>query len=234
MTETILRVLEIIGTIAFAVSGAFVAIKAKLDIFGVLFIGCITAVGGGITRDVLIGRFPPAIFSNLYVLLIAALTALVVFIVAYITRKKFDSVLNHVEHVNNVFDAIGLAAFSVMGTEIAFANGLQNNAVLAVTLGMLTGVGGGIFRDVLTDTTPYIFKKHVYALASIFGAILYYILRAQIGGVLTATLVSISFIFVLRMLATKYRWSLPKIRFREEKTDAPKEEQSEKKVNEKL
>ena len=99
MTETILRVLEIIGTIAFAVSGAFVAIKAKLDIFGVLFIGCITAVGGGITRDVLIGRFPPAIFSNLYVLLIAALTALVVFIVAYITRKKFDSVLNHVEHV---------------------------------------------------------------------------------------------------------------------------------------
>lgn len=236
MTETVLLVLEIIGTIAFAVSGAFVAIKARLDIFGVVFIGCVTAVGGGVTRDLLIGDVPPAIFSNLYILLIAALTALVVFIAAYITRKKFDAVLERVEHVNNIFDAIGLAAFSVMGTEIAFAKGLSDNAVLSIVLGMLTGVGGGIFRDILTDTTPYIFKKHVYALASIFGATTYYLLRLYVGTVI-ATSVGIALVFLIRMLATKYRWSLPKVRLGEEKTPVKpietdkRERQEEKKVS---
>ena len=90
MIEEILFVLEIIGTIAFAISGAFVAIKAGLDIFGVLFIGCVTAVGGGIFRDILIGQTPPAIFFNLHVLLVAVLTSLAVFIFAYLTRKKFE------------------------------------------------------------------------------------------------------------------------------------------------
>lgn len=219
MTETVLLVLEIIGTIAFAVSGAFVAIQKNLDVFGVVFVGCITAVGGGMTRDILIGALPPAIFSNLYVLLIAAVTSVAVFVVAYAYRKKFDEFREKVEHVNNFFDAIGLAAFSVMGTEIAFTKGFSDNAFLSVLLGMLTGVGGGIFRDILTDATPYIFKKHVYALASIFGAALYYVLRLWIGGTLVASIVAIVFVVLIRMLATKYRWSLPKVQLtKKEKT----------------
>ena len=216
MTETILRVLEIIGTIAFAVSGAFVAIKAKLDIFGVLFIGCITAVGGGITRDVLIGRFPPAIFSNLYVLLIAALTALVVFIVAYIKRKKFDEIRERIEHINNIFDAIGLAVFTVMGTENAFTNGISENVFLSITIGVLTGVGGGVLRDILTETPPYIFKKHVYALASILGAVLYYLIRIWVNDTILPSIVAMIFIIGIRLLATKYRWDLPKIKLQEQ------------------
>lgn len=216
--ETILLMLELIGTISFAVSGALVAIKARLDIFGVLFVGCVTAVGGGMTRDILIGATPPAVFSNLYILLVAALTSLATFLLAYLYRKKFETVRGKIEHINNVFDAFGLAAFSVMGTEIAFVKGLADNAVLSVLLGMLTGVGGGIFRDILTDTTPYIFKKHVYALASIGGAILYYLLRVCVEGTLIASLAGMAFVFVIRMLATKYRWSLPKVRFeRQEK-----------------
>ena len=163
--EIILLILEIVGTVSFAVSGAFVAIKAKLDVFGVVFIGCVTAVGGGIIRDLLIGQTPPAIFSNLYILLIAAVASAAVFVVAYATRKRFLAAYEKIEPIQNVFDAFGLAAFSVMGTEIAFIHGISDNAVLAILLGMLTGVGGGMFRDVLTDTTPYIFKKHVYALA---------------------------------------------------------------------
>lgn len=218
MLTEILYILEILGTIAFAVSGAFVAIKARLDIFGVLFIGCITAVGGGILRDVLIGRTPPAIFSNLYILLVAALTSAAVFVVAYVYRKKFDAVREKIEHVNNFFDAIGLAAFSVMGTEIAFVQGLSGNAVLSVLLGMLTGVGGGMFRDILTDTTPYIFKKHIYALASIGGATLYYVLRLFVAETWLPTVIAMAFILAIRMLATKYRWSLPKIQL----TDEPK------------
>ena len=177
LAEIILLVLEIVGTIAFAVSGAFVAIRARLDVFGVIFIGCITAVGGGITRDLLIGATPPAIFSNGYILAVAALIAAGVFLIACLQRKKFEQVQEKVERINNIFDAIGLAAFSVMGTEIAFVKGVADNALLSIMLGMLTGVGGGMIRDILTDTTPYIFKKHIYALASIGGAAAYYLLR---------------------------------------------------------
>ena len=217
-SEIILLVLEIVGTVAFAVSGAFAAIKAKLDIFGVLFIGCITAVGGGITRDLLIGKTPPAIFGdNLYMLGIAAVSALVVFVAAYLARKKFLTAYEHIEPIQNVFDAFGLAAFSVAGTAVAFdAVGLSGNPVLAILLGMLTGVGGGIFRDVLTSTTPYIFKKHVYALASIGGALVYYLMRLNMETTLIPSLVAMAVVVAVRLLAAKYRWSLPKVKLEEE------------------
>ena len=217
-SEIILLVLEIIGTVAFAVSGAFAAIKAKLDIFGVLFIGCITAVGGGITRDLLIGDTPPRIFDNLHILAIAATSALVVFVAAYLSRKQFLVTYEHFEPVQNVFDAFGLAAFSVTGTEIAFTSGLAENPVLAILLGVLTGVGGGVFRDVLTSTTPYIFKKHVYALASIGGASVYYVMRlfVETKTPLVPSLVAMVLVVAVRLLAAKYRWSLPKVKLEEE------------------
>ena len=211
ITEIILFILEIVGTVAFAVSGAFVAIKARFDIFGVLVIGCITAVGGGMLRDILIGNLPPTIFSRVYILLIACVTSLVVFAVSYRKRKKFEEIREKIEHINNIFDAIGLAAFTVTGTELAFANGTFGNAFLSVTLGVLTGVGGGLLRDILTETPPYIFKKHVYAVAAIFGATLYYLLRLWISSTVIPSLVAMLFIIGIRLLATKYRWSLPKI-----------------------
>ena len=215
ITETILLILEIIGTIAFAVSGAFVAIKVRFDIFGVFVIACVTAVGGGIIRDVLIGATPPAVFSKLYVIAIAAITSLIVFIVAYINRKKFDEFREKIEHVNNVFDAMGLAAFSVAGTELAFSSAFSDNAFLAITLGFLTGCGGGVLRDILTETQPYIFKKHVYAIASISGAGIYYVLRVLIETTIVPTFVAMSIVFLLRLLAAKYKWSLPKIQLGE-------------------
>ena len=214
-SEIILLVLEIIGTVAFAVSGAFVAIKAKLDVFGVVFVGCVTAVGGGITRDLLIGQTPPAIFGNLYILLIAAVTSVGVFVVAHLTHRRFVVGYEKFEPTQNVFDAFGLAAFTVMGTESAFIHGLSDNAFLAILLGMLTGVGGGVFRDVLISTTPYIFKKHIYALASIAGAVVYYLLRVFVDGTLVASLVAMAVVVVLRLLAAKYRWSLPKVNLEE-------------------
>ena len=211
MEDIIFLILEIIGTLAFAVSGAFVAIKAKLDIFGVVFVGCITAVGGGIVRDILIGVVPPSIFSHLHILLVAVGASLVAFWVAYLYRERFDDMLVKFERVNRLFDAIGLAAFSVMGTEVAFTRGLSDNVALAVLLGMLSGVGGGIIRDVLTGTTPYIFKKHIYALASIGGALLYYIFKYWYPGGILPSIIAMSFVVVIRLLAAKYRWSLPKV-----------------------
>ena len=222
LADTIFIILDIIGTMAFAVSGAFVAIKVRFDIFGVLVIGCLTAVGGGITRDMLIGATPPAVFSKWYILAIAVLTSLVVFLIAYVNRKKFDETRSKIESANNLFDAIGLGAFSVAGTEVAFVNGLSNNVILAVTLGVLTGVGGGVLRDVLTETQPYIFKKHVYALASMSGAIVYYVMRLFVVGTLLPSVVGMVLVVTLRLLASKYKWSLPKIKLINESGESMK------------
>ncbi len=212
MPEIILLILEIIGTISFAISGASVAMKVRFDIFGVVVIACLTAFGGGIIRDILIGEVPPSIFSRLYIIAIAVLTALVAFTIAYVKRKQFKKMRGKIEDINNVFDAIGLAAFSVAGTQIAFSNALSDNAFLSITLGFLTGCGGGVLRDVLTETKPYIFTKHVYAIASIIGAAIYYYLMIFNVNAIFASFVGMVVIFLLRMLATKYQWSLPKIK----------------------
>ncbi len=219
MTE-IIKILEIIGTVAFAVSGALVAIGASLDIFGVVFIGCITAFGGGIMRDLILGIHPPAVFRSYHMCLLAALVSVIVFIISYVQRHKFSSFRQRIEHMNNLFDALGLAAFSVIGSEIAFASGFADNGFIVVMLGMITGVGGGIIRDVLTDTTPYVFKKHVYALASIGGSLLYFILRTYVGDSPYVSLAPMLLVIAVRMLAAKYRWSLPKIHL-DDKEDTP-------------
>ena len=216
MTETI-KIMELIGTVAFAVSGSLVAISSGLDIFGVCFLACITAFGGGIVRDLLLGIHPPAIFTDLAMFLVALAVAVLVFIIAYIFKKSFNIFRPRIERINNIFDAIGLSAFVVIGSEVAFANGFLNNGFVVVFVGMITGIGGGIFRDILIDTTPYVFKKHVYAIAAILGAALYYALRVHFESAQLASLLAVLLVFTIRMLATKYRWSLPKIHLPEEK-----------------
>ena len=212
MTE-IIKIMEIIGTIAFALSGALVSISSGLDIFGVVFLACITAFGGGIVRDLVLGMEPPAIFSNLSIFLLAMVVAVLTFVIAYIFKGKFALFKTKVEVINNVFDAIGLAAFVVIGSEVACLNGFLHNGFIVVFAGTITGIGGGIFRDVLIDTTPYVFKKHVYAIAAILGSVAYFLLREYTENIQLASFVSLLLVFTIRMLATKYRWSLPKITF---------------------
>ena len=212
MTE-IIKIMEIIGTIAFALSGALVAISSHLDVFGVSFLACITAFGGGVLRDLILGITPPAIFNNLPVFMLALVVAVLTFIIAYIFRNKFDDFKIRIERINNVFDAVGLSAFVVMGSEVACTNGFIDNGFIVVFCGMVTGVGGGIFRDILIDTTPYVFKKHVYAMAAIIGGIAYFFIRIHTLNIQLASLISILLVFSIRMLATKYRWSLPKITY---------------------
>ncbi len=210
MTE-IIKIMEIIGTIAFALSGALVAINSGLDVFGVVFLACITAFGGGVVRDLLLGINPPAIFTDFTTFLIAMVVAVLIFVIAYIFKEKFNSFKTKIEVVNNVFDAIGLSAFVVIGSEVSCLNGFLNNGFIVVFTGMITGVGGGIFRDVLISETPYIFKKHIYAMAAIVGGITYFVLRKYAQNIQLASLLSMLLIFTIRMLATKYKWSLPKI-----------------------
>ena len=207
---TIIFTMEVIGTIAFAISGALIAVRCGLDLFGVLLVGCITAVGGGILRDVFLGKIPPTAFSNIYFLVIAGVTAIGIFVVSYFNAKKFDTFNKKIESINNVFDAIGLAAFSVTGTEMACAAGFADRAIFCVAMGLITGVGGGMIRDILVDKTPYVLRKHVYAVASILGSILYYYIRIYASRT-AALLVAMPVIFIVRMLATKYHWKLPRI-----------------------
>lgn len=207
----IIKIMELIGTMAFALSGSLVAIDAGMDIFGVTFVACITAFGGGMLRDIVLGINPPIIFTNFLIFLLAMIVAVAVFIIAYVYRKSFHSLKIKIEYINNIFDAIGLSAFVVIGSEVGFSYGFSDNGFVIVFAGMITGAGGGILRDILIDTTPYIFKKHVYALAAIVGAILYYILKKHTQNIQLVSVLSMALIFAIRMLATKYRWSLPKI-----------------------
>ena len=151
MDGFIIQILEILGTVAFAVSGALIAVSCSLDLFGVVFMGCVTACGGGIMRDVLIGKVPPSVFDNSYIIFIAATSAIAVFVIAYINRQHFDTLREKLEKINNVFDAIGLSVFSVVGVEVAISSGFTDKKLFCILMGMLTGVGGGILRDIFAD-----------------------------------------------------------------------------------
>lgn len=211
--DEIVYILEIIGTIAFAVSGAVVAIKKETDIFGVVFIAITTAVGGGIFRDLLIGELPPVAFVHYEYVFAATVTALGIFLFAFIRRDK-----NHHQHwaaidrVNNIFDALGLGAFTVIGMNRAIVAGLGDNVFLVIFLGMITGIGGGILRDTLVRDIPFVLTERVYAVASMFGAICYYILYWQGINLVVAALVGIAVIFAIRMASSKFRWHLPRVR----------------------
>lgn len=213
MDGFIIQILEILGTIAFAVSGALIAVSCSLDLFGVVFMGCVTACGGGIIRDVLIGKVPPSVFDNSYIIFIAATSAIAVFVIAYINRHHFDTLREKLEKINNVFDAIGLSVFSVVGVEVAISSGFTDKKLFCILMGMLTGVGGGILRDIFANKTPYVFKKHIYAVASLMGSGLYYVLRVTIGNVVLAATLAMILVFAVRMLATVYLWQLPKVHF---------------------
>lgn len=209
--DLLFHITEIIGTIAFAISGAMVACKKRMDLFGVLFLGGVTALGGGTIRDVLLGHFPPNMFYSFKFLLIAAVSALLIFILSYRFHEKYVANEERMNQINNILDAIGLAAFVVTGTQAAISAGYIDNPFLCIFLGTTTGVGGGVIRDMMCQETPAILRKHVYAVAAILGGLVYY-LMCYFGLESTlATAGSMAVTVVIRLLATKFRWSLPKI-----------------------
>lgn len=213
--DELVYILELIGTAAFAVSGAVVAIKKETDVFGVVFIAITTAVGGGIFRDLLIGELPPVAFVHYEYVFAATVTALGIFLFAYIRRDK-----NHHQHwaaidrVNNIFDALGLGAFTVIGMNRAIVAGLGDNVFLVIFLGMITGIGGGILRDTLVRDIPFVLTERIYAVASLIGAIVYYILYWQGVNLVVAALVGIAVIFAVRMASSKFKWHLPRVRLK--------------------
>ncbi len=213
--ELIYFIVEILGTIAFATSGAMVAISKKVDIFGVLVLSAITALGGGCIRDILIGTMPPRMFSDYRYVIVATIVALIVFVVAYIFRDLYEKSQKTVDSVNNYIDALGLGIFTVTGVQVALETGYKTNAILAVCLGVITGIGGGVLRDVMLREIPFVLKKRIYALASIAGGVTYYYMSVSSLGRTKSIIVSVAVTFVIRLLATIFKLNLPKVKLRE-------------------
>lgn len=207
MIETLTFVFELIGTVAFAISGAITGLKKKMDIFGVVILAVVTAVGGGAIRDIVLGNTPPMTFRNPVYALVAVATGILTFIpvvrkLAGKTPKAFDIFLL-------VTDSVGLGIFTVMGIRTAINLNHGENMFLLVFVGVVTGVGGGLLRDMMAGNTPYIFVKHIYASASLAGAVLCVLLWKPLGST-AAMSISAAVIIVIRFLAARFKWSLPK------------------------
>lgn len=203
--DVLFSVFELIGTISFAISGAIEAIRHKMDLFGVAMLAVITATGGGILRDLVIGFTPPKVFRDPTWAIVSMIVALAVFIAfRWMHAEKAQSA--PLESLSLLADTLGLAAFTVLGIESAG----EGNAALLLFVGMITGVGGGVMRDVLAGTVPSIFRKHIYALASAAGAIANILLMRIVSGEI-AMMVGFAVVVLIRLLAAHFKWNLPKI-----------------------
>ena len=181
-------ILEMAGTIAFAASGAMVGAQRGMDIFGICVLGVVTAVGGGATRDIILGIVPPGMFQNPIYTIVATVTSCIVFAIMYWKQ-----------------------VFTVMGVDKGITEGYMGRTFFLVFLGTVTGVGGGLIRDMMAGVPPYIFVRHIYACASIVGAIACVWVYRLWGGV-PAMVIGTVVVILIRYLAAHYRWNLPRLR----------------------
>lgn len=209
--EQFILVLEIIGTCAFAISGAVVSINKHLDIFGVIFCGIITALGGGVIRDILLSNLPPAMFCNYIYAFFAVGSAVFTFCFARIVKNSFASKIKYIDRINNIFDAIGLGIFTIVGINTALAMGYADNPFFVIFLGMTTGCGGGLLRDILVREIPFILSEKIYAIASIFGGIVYYFMVVDFHlDPFLSVICGVALIFITRITSSVFHWDLPK------------------------
>ena len=233
--ETVISILEIIGIISFSAAGAMVAIDKETDLFGVVFLSVITCFGGGIMRDILvggaIGRPVPWVFSglpdaDLYVI-IALVTSVIVFLLAAVFKKQYVREERFVLAVNNILDAIGIGVFAAMGT----ATCIELGAFVAITMGMVSSVFGGLTRDIILRDIPFVLRKYVYAVATIAGSAFYYftvtvIMPGHEAAEAVAAFGCTLIVFAIRVIATALKLNFPKaIRFSEIKGELESEEE---------
>ncbi len=199
MELSLFNILDVLGTIAFAISGALSAMNRRLDIFGIFIIAFVTAIGGGTIRDVLIGNTPVTWMENVvYVYLIGVVT-----IFAIVFRNK----LNYLKKSLFLFDTIGLGVFTITGVETGIQNGLD--PIISVALGAMTGTFGGVIRDILCNEIPVIFRKEIYATACLIGAMAYIILYNMNVDADIIYLVTTLTVISIRLVVVKYHLTLP-------------------------
>ncbi len=195
----LMTALDTIGIIVFAASGAIQAIQKKMDIFGIFTLATVTAIGGGVIRDVVINIDLPTFFKRPQYLLFITLTVLAIIFLRGRLKWQF---------LFNLFDAIGLAVFTIQAGMTALS--LKLNFMTFLFVSLITAVGGGIIRDVMSKEVPLVLREEVYAVASILGAVLFWYIHPYLGVTVSAYL-CIAFIFILRMVCVIFHLNLPKI-----------------------
>nr|WP_321231299.1 trimeric intracellular cation channel family protein [uncultured Psychroserpens sp.] len=195
------HIIDILGTVAFAISGVLVALNKKMDPFGVLIIAFVTAVGGGTLRDVMIGVSPVSWMTNMtYVYVIFGAT-----IFAILLRSK----INYLRTSLFLFDTIGIGLYTVVGIEKGIGAGLH--PIICIALGTMTACFGGVLRDILCNEIPVIFRKEVYATACIIGGLTYFLLRKFMADTNLIFVIAIIVVIVIRLIAVKFKISLPSL-----------------------
>lgn len=197
----IFSILDILGTVAFAISGSLAAINKKFDFFGVLIIALATAIGGGTLRDLLIGNTPVSWLMNLQTFYIIIISA----IITVIFRRKLGILRTSLF----LFDTIGIGIFTIVGIEKGLSVDLS--PVVCILLGTITACFGGVTRDILCNEIPVIFRKEIYATACLLGGLMFFILKYFSVNDNFIYIATAGTIIVIRVLAVKYRWSYPQI-----------------------
>ncbi len=214
----LLAVFDFLGTIAFAISGAITGARHKMDLFGINILAIVTATGGGVVRDIMLGYLPPRTFRSPDNVLIAAITANIVFVAMKLHKRESERTGRLMESVIGIydetlfwFDTLGLAAFTVDGVMIGIKTPYAGNLFLLTFLAFVTGVGGGVLRDMFAVQMPDIFRKHIYAVASIVGGLVTALMLQHAGWQEEAMVVGFVVVLLIRVLARHFEWDLPKV-----------------------
>lgn len=219
MVDTAIFVLECFGAIAFALSGIVVSLEREIDPVGAFVVSFVTAYGGGIIRDLLLGITPPTVFragATRTSAAVALIVAMTFYLFAYF--RKTSPLLGRIKNdmLYFVLDAIGLSIFCISGVTTTVSAGHYDNFVLLLACGVVSGCGGGVLRDIFTSRVPLVFRKHVYVLPALIGTAVYILLYRRIPQI-PAALIGIFLIIGIRILAIKFRWNLPVPRHTEDK-----------------
>lgn len=209
MPTQFLYIIDILGTVSFAVSGAFLAMEKKLDPFGVLVLSFVTAIGGGTLRDIMIGNLPVSWLRND--------TATVVIFFSAVATMFFGRYLRKMRITLFLFDALGLGLFTLIGIDMAVEK--QFSIGVCIAIGTITACFGGVVRDVLLNNIPLLFRKEIYALACITGGLIYFGLKNIQLDANIAKVICILIIFAIRVLAVRFKLSLPQFYSRLNTTD---------------
>ncbi|MEF3254891.1 MAG: trimeric intracellular cation channel family protein [Deferribacterales bacterium] len=197
---SLLYILDLLGTVAFAISGALAGVRKDMDLYGISVLSLVTAVGGGTLRDVLVGRIPPFIFVDYNYILLSLLSAILVFFFYRKVERGMKTLL--------IMDALGLGVFTVIGVKIGID--FQIGFIGSIFMGVMTGTVGGMIRDILQGEIPLVLKKEVYASASLLGGVIYYLLSFVVNYETFNIAFSIIVVFTIRILAIFKNWNLPK------------------------
>lgn len=211
MVNTVIFILECFGAIAFALSGIVVSVEREIDPVGAFVVSFITAYGGGIIRDLLLGITPPTVFcpgQTRFSAILSVGIAMVVYLFAYF--RKTSPLIGKIKNdmLFYILDAIGLSIFCISGVTTAMGAGHCDNFILLIACGVVSGCGGGVLRDIFTSRVPLIFRKHIYVLPALIGTAAYILLYGYISQI-PAAVIGILLIIGIRILAIRFKWNLP-------------------------